>query len=108
MEPIGSFFNHLIQNPNEAAEMGEKLLATVVANCKVYEYCFMKQKSQIQMGIVKCKNAATPLSTSGINTTHQHFQMRYIALFYLKELKSYQPKYKCKVYFTKEIYTFKL
>ena len=42
---------------------------------------FMKQKCQIQMGIVKCKNAATPLSISGINTTRQHFQMRYITLF---------------------------
>ena len=70
--------------------------------------CLMKQKCQLQTGIVKYENAATPLSTSGINTTHQHFQMRYIALFQLKGLKSYQPKYKCKVYFTKEIYTFKL
>ena len=42
---------------------------------------FMKQKCQIQMGIVKCKNAATPLSTLGINTTYPHFQMRYIILF---------------------------
>ena len=68
----------------------------------------MKQKCQLQMGIVKYKNAATPLSTSGINTMCQHFQMSYTTLVYLKGLQSYQPKYKCKVYFTKEIYTFKL
>ena len=32
--------------------------------------CFMKQKCQLQMGIVKNKNVAMPLSTLGINTTH--------------------------------------
>ena len=51
------------------------------ANWKVYEYCFIKQKCQIQMGIAQYKNAATPLRIRGINTTHQHFQMRYITLF---------------------------
>ena len=35
----------------------------------------MKQKCQILMGIVKYKNTAAPLCTSGINTTHQHFKM---------------------------------
>ena len=62
------------------------------ANWKVYEYCFMKQKCQIQMGIAQYKNAATPLRTKAINTTHQHFQMRYITLIYLKGLKSYLLK----------------
>ena len=52
---------------------------------------FMKQKCQFQIGIAQYKNAATPLRTRGINTTHQHFQMRYITLIYLKGLKSYQP-----------------
>ena len=33
------------------------------------------------MGIAQYENAATPLRTKGINTTHQHFQMRYIPLF---------------------------
>ena len=57
---------------------------------------FMKQKCQIQMGVGQYKNAATPLRTRGINTTHQHFQMRYITLIYLKGLKSYQPpNFKC-------------
>ena len=56
---------------------------------KRYKYCFMKQKCQLQMGIAQYKNAATPLRTRGINTTHQHFQMRYITLIYLKGLKSY-------------------
>ena len=51
----------------------------------------MKQKCQIQMGVGQYQNAATPLRTKGINTTHQHFQMRYITLIYLKGLKSYQP-----------------
>ena len=52
--------------------------------------CFIKQKCHFQIGITQNKNAATPLSTLGINTTYQHFQMRYIALFQLKGLKSYQ------------------
>ena len=30
------------------------------AHKKVYDYCFMKQKCQIQMGITWYKNAATP------------------------------------------------
>ena len=50
--------------------------------------CFIKQKCQIQMGISKYENLATPRSTRGINTTHQHFQMRYVTLFLLKGLKS--------------------
>ena len=48
---------------------------------KVYNYCFMKQKCQLQMGIEQYRNSATPLGTRGINTRHQHFQMRYIPLF---------------------------
>ena len=44
----------------------------------------MKQKCQLQIGVTQHENAATPLSTSGINTTRQHFQMRYITLFYLR------------------------
>ena len=43
------------------------------AQKKVYEYCFTKQKCQIQMGIAQYKNAATPMRTRDINTTHQHF-----------------------------------
>ena len=52
--------------------------------------------------MAECKHAATPLSSCSINTTHQGFQKRYITLFYLKELKSYQQKCKRKVRFTKE------
>ena len=51
----------------------------------------MKQKCQIQIGIAQFKNAATPLTTRGIDTTQQHFQMRYVTLLQLKRLKSYQP-----------------
>ena len=51
------------------------------AQKKVYEYCFMKQKCQVQMVITQYENAAKPLITRGINTTHQHFQMRYVTLF---------------------------
>ena len=43
--------------------------------------CFIKQKCQIQLGVTQNKNAATPLSTQGINTTRQHFQMKYKTLF---------------------------
>ena len=60
------------------------------------------------MGILKFENAATPLSTSSINTKRQHIQMRYITFFQHKELKSYQSKYEYKIYLTKEIYKFKL
>ena len=38
-------------------------------NWKVYEYCFMKQKCQLQMGIAQYKNVATPLRTRGLKTT---------------------------------------
>ena len=43
------------------------------------------------MGVAQHKNAAMQLKTIGINTTHQHFHMRYITLTYLKGLKSNQP-----------------
>ena len=48
---------------------------------KHYEHCFMKQKCQLQMGIAQYKNTATPLRTRVINTTLQHFQMKYVTLF---------------------------
>ena len=51
----------------------------------------MNQKDQLQIGVAQYENAATVLSTSVINTTHQHFQMRYITFIYLKGFKSYQP-----------------
>ena len=41
----------------------------------------MKQKCQLQIGITQYGNAATSLSTSGIKTTRQNFQMSYITLF---------------------------
>ena len=43
--------------------------------------CFMRQKCQLQIGITQYGNAATSLSTSGIKTTRQNFQMSYITLF---------------------------
>ena len=48
---------------------------------KSYKCCFMKQKCQLQNGIAQYVNAATPLRTRAINTTHQHSQMRYITFF---------------------------
>ena len=39
------------------------------AQKKGYEYCFMKQKWQIQMGIAQYKDAPLPLSMVSINTT---------------------------------------
>ena len=38
-------------------------------NRKVYEYRYMKQKCQLQMGTAQNENTATPLRTSGIDTT---------------------------------------
>ena len=50
-----------------------------------------------------------PLSSSGIHITHQHFQKRYITLFLLKWLKSYQPsKYECLDFLSKTHFTFLL
>ena len=57
---------------------------------KRYKYCFMKQKFQLPMDIARYINVITPLSTRGINTTYQHFQMRLVTLFQFKGLKSYQ------------------
>ena len=70
-----------------------RIHATVVrgAHKKVYEHCFMKQKCQLQIGVAQYKNVAMQLSSKGINTTHQHFQRRYVTLFLLKGLKSYEP-----------------
>ena len=77
-----SCIRHTCYNKNPAYSAGQK---------KRYEHCFMKQRCQLQMGIAQYKNAAMPLKTKGINTTHQHFQMRYMNLIYLKGLESYQP-----------------
>ena len=58
--------------------------------------CLMKQNCYFHRGVAECRHASTPLSSYCINTTHQGFQKRYITLFYLKGLKSYQPsKFKC-------------
>ena len=40
------------------------------AQKKRYEYCFMKQKWESQIGKAHYRNAATLLSILGINTTH--------------------------------------
>ena len=69
--------------------MYEKLRA---GQKKHYEYCFMKQRCQIQMVTLQYENVATPLSIIGINTTHQDFQMSYVIFFHLKGLKIYQLK----------------
>ena len=37
---------------------------------KVYECCFMKQNCHFQDGVLQCKIATKPLSSSGIHTTH--------------------------------------
>ena len=59
---------------------------------KCYNYCFMKQKCQLQEGTARYRNVTTLLSSKGIDTTHQHFQMRYATLFQLQGLKSYHLK----------------
>ena len=41
----------------------------------------MKQEYYFYMGIVQYKDAAKPLKTQGINTTHHHFQIGYVILF---------------------------
>ena len=67
----------------------------------------MKHKCQLQIGVAQYENAAMPLSTSGINTMHQQFQMKYIMLFKLKGLKSYQlSKFECADFISKIDFTF--
>ena len=39
---------------------------------------FYEAKVPIQMGMAQCKDVATPLSNKGINTSHWHFQRRYV------------------------------
>ena len=73
------------------------------------KYCFMKQKCQIKIVVAPFKSTSTPLITRGINTTRQHFQMRYITLFYLKWLKSYQlSRFECVDLLSKTDFTFLL
>ena len=83
----------------------EKIRKYKYSGChqKVYKCCFMKQNCHFQRGVLQYKNAIMPLNSLAIHTTHQHFQRRYITLLFLKGLKSYWPKLKCKVWFTKEI-----
>ena len=58
---------------------------------KVYECCFIKQNCHSQNRLMQCKNATKPLTCLSIHTTQYLFQKRYITLFLLKGLKSYQP-----------------
>ena len=59
----------------------------------------MKQNYHFQRGLLQYKNATTPLKSSGIHTTHKHFWKRYIILFSLMGLKSYQLSKFESVYF---------
>ena len=54
------------------------MILHIAAQKKHIEYCFMKKEYLTQMDIAKYENAITPLKIRGINTTQQHFQMRYI------------------------------
>ena len=60
----------MLKNAQKHSEMFNNSIKYSGANWKVYKYCFMKQKCQLQTGIAHYKNAATPLRTIGINTTH--------------------------------------
>ena len=74
---------------------------------KVYECCFMKQNCHFQSGVLQCKIATKPLISSGIHTTHQHFQKRYITLLLPRGLKSYQPsKFESLYFLSKTHFTF--
>ena len=42
---------------------------------------FYEAKVQLRIGIAQYKNAATPLTTRGINTTQQYFQVKYVTFF---------------------------
>ena len=57
------------------------------ANSCCNKALFMKQRCQIQMGVGQYKNAATPLRTRAISTTHQHFEP-------LEKNQSYVPHLK--------------
>ena len=56
-----------------------------------------------------CKPSTMPLTSSGINNTHQSFQMRHVTLLQLKGLKSYQPsKFNVSVFLSKADFSFAL
>ena len=88
--PLQNFLNQIKCSYHKVFDLIKVLYSGGNSYCN--KALFMKQKCQIQMGVGLYKNAATPLRTRGINTTHQHFQMRYITLIYLKGLKSYWLK----------------
>ena len=67
----------------------------------------MKQNCHYQSGVLQCKIAIKPLISSGIHTTHQHFQKRYITLLLPRGLKSYQPsKFESLYFLSKTHFTF--
>ena len=51
----------------------------------------MKENCQLQIGVMQYKNAAMALRNSGIDTTSQHFQMKYMILF-LTQPSSAEPR----------------
>ena len=77
-------FHHMTHSMLELSQAlvdTQKTLRTIFSagQNKHYKHYFMK--CQLQMGIAQYKNAATSLATICINTTQQHFQMRYVTLF---------------------------
>ena len=60
------------------------------------------------MSIAQYKNVDTPLRTKGIDTTHQHFQMRYTYNFVLAQgAQKLSAKVEMKSLFCYENYTFR-
>ena len=77
---LRQFFSNVSTKDPYFTSYNGKCNQAFVSSCTVLstKSCFMKQKCHLQIGVTQHKNAARPLSTSGINTTHQHFQMGYM------------------------------
>ena len=64
-------------------------MAQILTTSTYVPQCWAKEmlqvlfyEAKVQMVIAQYRNAANPLITKGINTTHQHFQMSNFALVY--------------------------
>ena len=79
--PWQEVYNEIKHERRKKSQRKKEMSRYSDGNWKVYEYYFMKQQGQFQMGISQYKNVVTALSTIGNNTTHQHYQMSYVTLF---------------------------
>ena len=67
-----------------SAFSGRSKLPLLTYSCyhlRIDKALFIKQNCQLQMSVAQYENVATPLTTRGNSTIHQHVQMRYVTLY---------------------------